>query len=215
MGGASYARRVKALFGSALIGYWPLDEAAGPVAVDRSSQTNDGAYSNVTLSNALAPLFMRTRCPAFNGSNSQVDIYSAGLAADFNGAEGAMGIWLKVSDVADWNTLNLSPFGFQADVANRLFARTGAGSHQLNLFYIAGNISVGSISLQKLNNFNGWLELWFSWSDAANEFNVYCNGLLCEWQKFNAVNFPLAISGEWAGALSSTGANIGTHSASW
>jgi len=210
----NYEAQVKALLGSALTRYFPMDESSGAVGYDRSGNAGNGAYVTVTLADTPAPRFTRTRAPFFNGLGStKLNVYSAAFNAIFNGHEGAFGIWLKNDQL--WSTTNPSVFGFQADNNNRIFARTGGGSDQLNLFYIGGGVSIGSLSLQKLTNFTDWMELWFSWSDAANEFIVFCNGVICEWQKYNGVNFPLALTGVWTGNLDPAQASIGTYSAIW
>jgi hypothetical protein len=210
-----YWQRMNAMFGSAVILNPPFNETGGTVAADKSPQGNNGTYSNVTLSNAAAPSHIGGRCPSFNGSTSVVDFLAAPLVADFNGKEGAIRIPVRVSAGADWAVANYSPFGFQAqDTNNRLFMRTTTtgGGVGFSFFYIAGGSSK-TIQFFKMNNFTDWLDVWLSWSFSGGKVDLYMNGLLCEWEKYNGQTGTLAVTGEWTGDL--TIAKIGMFSAPW
>jgi len=91
----------------------------------------------------------------------------------------------------------------------------GAGSsYGYAIYYNAGGDS-DYLLAQKLNNFSDWIEIWVSWSYSDGKFYVYSNGLVHEWDKWAAVNFPLSLTGAWVGDLGSGYANIGIFSSSW
>src|SRR5260221_304319 len=47
--GPTYISKIIALFGSSLIGYWPLNEQSGSVAFDFSGKSRNGTHTAVTL----------------------------------------------------------------------------------------------------------------------------------------------------------------------
>src|SRR3990170_6915704 len=107
-----YFQHIKRLFGTALIGYWPLDEAAGASTVtDYSGQSNNGTPSNVTFGQAGIG-DGRTSALFVPASSSYVNVYSAGLNTDFNGAEGTLAIWAKVSAAGVWTDAAFKRFVF-------------------------------------------------------------------------------------------------------
>src|SRR5207248_250913 len=60
-----------------LLGYWPLDEAAGPVAADASGSGNHGTHVGApTVSAAVPPTvaFPDPACLVFDGASRYVDI---------------------------------------------------------------------------------------------------------------------------------------------
>lgn len=210
---APYWQRMNSVFGSALILNPPFNETSGTTAFDKSPQGNNGTYAGVTLANASAPSYIGGKCPTFPGATSQVNFLSDGFIADWNGQEGAIRIPLKVSAAADWNTANLSAFGFQAqNTSNRVFIRTSVGNN-MDIYYVAGGTSK-SATLAKMGNFTDWLDCWLAWSLSANELNFYVNGVLCEWGKYNSVTFPLTGLGTFI-TDPLTVATIGTFTARW
>jgi hypothetical protein len=49
----NYKQRVLSVGRGNLIAYWPMDEHSGGVAVDHSPEGNNGAYTGVTLNDAI------------------------------------------------------------------------------------------------------------------------------------------------------------------
>ena len=101
-GAVDYKTKILGLFGSANIQTLPLDETSGTNANDISPQNNDGTYFSVDLANADAPSGIGGKCPYMDGGNEYVTAYSAGLASDFNGAEGSLFVWMKVENAGVW-----------------------------------------------------------------------------------------------------------------
>lgn len=84
-----------------LIQYFRMIETAGTLANDTSSENNDGAYIDVALDAEPSPISDETM-PEFS-ANGLVNLYSAGLVADFDPALGTVVLWLKVLDISIWS----------------------------------------------------------------------------------------------------------------
>ena len=93
-----YHLRVKNLFGSALIAYWPLWETSGTVATDVSGNARHGAHVNDALNNLTFP-FGRG-IPHFDGTNDYINAYTTGLRDAFSGAEGFVSAWVRMDEAA-------------------------------------------------------------------------------------------------------------------
>lgn len=84
-----------------LIQYFRMIETAGTLANDTSSENNDGTYIDAALDAEPSPISDETM-PEFS-ANSLVNLYSAGLVADFDPSLGTVVLWLKVSDISIWS----------------------------------------------------------------------------------------------------------------
>ena len=86
------------------IAYWMMDEKQGAVSYDmvtaRNTGARNGAYTGVTL--GQPGIGDGNTSPLFDGANDFTNIYSASFNAAFNGAEGTLGIWMRVFNVAVW-----------------------------------------------------------------------------------------------------------------
>jgi len=74
-GGSTYIDKVLSIQPANLIGYWPMNDASGAVALDYSGQGNNGAYTGVSLANAPGPDGGNS-CPLFDGTSDFNNIYS-------------------------------------------------------------------------------------------------------------------------------------------
>ena len=84
-----------------LIGLWLQREQSGAVSYDTSVQGNNGVYTGVTLGQPGIPGTGMTSA-GYDGATSYNNIYSAGLASDFNGDEGTLLVTAKVTDIGVW-----------------------------------------------------------------------------------------------------------------
>ena len=177
-----------------LIGYWTLSEPTGATtAEDESGQDNTGTYSNVTLeadgiSDGLTGA-------SFNGNSSYVNIYSAALNSDFDGAEGALLIWGRVANANVWTDSTervLAKLAADADNLVRLYR--SSTNNTLGWEYKAGGtskiVTLGSLSDTE------YMQLLITWSVAADEVRAYRNGV--------QVGTTQTGLGTWAGSLSAT-----------
>lgn len=195
-GGSSptYMDTVKTLFGAGLIQYFPMYETSGTVANDESIENNDGAYTAVTLANAvdfdnrLVPLFV----PA---NSSRVNCYSAALNTDFNGQEGTVMIWFKARDASIWTDGAQRRFWYiAADADNFIEIYKRTTNNSLLWQYKAG----GTSKAATIDAFSptGWTQLLMTWSLTSDAVKVYVNGVQ---QGATATGL-----GTWAGNLASS-----------
>lgn len=196
--GVNYIEKVKNIQSADLILYHPMNETEGSIANDHSPENNDGAYTGVTLADALA--IDGNYCPLFDGANDYNNIYSAALNTDFDGDEGTIMIWGKVSGSGVWTDgayrrlIELGDNGnnkvliTKTDVSNRLLFehKSGGVSKQINLSSISPT---------------NWFQVALTWSKTADEVKAYYNG--------SQTGTTLTGLGTWAGNLGSTTTNIG------
>ena len=169
-----YFQHIKRLFGTALIGYWPLDEAAGASTVtDYSGQSNNGTPSNVTF--GQAGIGDGRTSGSFNGTSSKLNLYSAGLNGDFSGAEGTIAFWAKPSAAGVWTDSTYRWFvEFFVDVNNWVFIRKENTDNTI-LF----NYTAGSTQEQLSVEFSSgpFFHVAMTWSAAADAVVYYLNGI--------------------------------------
>jgi len=182
-----------------LIGYWTLSEPTGATtAEDESDQSNAGTYSDVTL--AADGIGDGLTGASFDGNSSYVDIYSAALNSDFDGAEGALLIWGRVANANVWTDGTervLATLGADADNLVRLYR--SSTNNTLGWEYKAGGTSklltLGSLSDTE------YIQLLITWSAAADEVRAYCNGV--------QVGTTQTSLGTWAGNLNAALCTLG------
>lgn len=192
----NYFQRVRGMFGSNVIAYWQLNETTGVTAFDSSGNGRNGAYRNtagvlngVTL--GQTGIGDGKTSVAFDGVNGYCNIYSAGLASAFNGAEGSVLFWLKGATGVFSDGVLRRIFDLRSDINNRVLAEKTA-LNVFNLEYIAG----GTQRLQAvIPDTTNWMSLAITWSVAANEVKFYKNGA----QVGSTVVPPT-----WSGSLAST-----------
>lgn len=195
---AQYSDKVLAL---SPIAYWPLWEAAGSQAADISGNGLHGIYSDVTL--GQPGIGDGETCPYFDGINDWIDLYSAGLAGVYNGAEGSILIWVKAFVDTIWD-----------DGANNYMINLRAGS---NNFMTLFNSSADSMNFQlrsggtyrtRSENAAEYTTAWYCfgmiWSEAGDFHRGYKNG--------SQVGVDLNGLGTWAGPLVSTATLLGRYS---
>lgn len=157
-----YADKVKTLFGTSLIGYWPMDEASGATAVDASGNNRNGAYVGMTLANTTGPF--SGSAPYSDGATGINNVYSAGLAGAINGAAGSLMLWAKI-EAATWtDATGRYLASFRVDAQNYFQVRRGTENNQINFEYRAGNIVEFGAAVTSATN---WIHLAMTWDRAA------------------------------------------------
>ena len=97
----AYAERILATESADLLAYWPLWEASGSVADNlEGTAARDGAYTGVTLGEP--GIGDGATCPWWDGANDYLDVYSVSLSDNFDGNEGTIFWWMKVTDADTW-----------------------------------------------------------------------------------------------------------------
>ena len=160
----------------ALITYHPLVEQANAVAYDWAGLELDGAITGATLG-ATGP---GDDLPAmsFDGVNDDVNLLGAGLIAAFNGAEGSVCIWGKVSAAGVWtdSTFRIM-LRYDVNSSNLLFIRKSSTDNTLQFTYIAGAVTV---SFDHTFSDTGWFHVAMTFSASADEVKCYVNGVVVQ-----------------------------------
>lgn len=191
----AYVRRVLA---TGPIAYWPLSERTGSVAYDASGNGLHGTYTGVTLGH---PGIGDGRTAGyFNGGYTFVEVFSAGLASRFSGAEGAVLVWAMVPS-ATWSDGAIRrAISFSADSNN--FGLIWKYTNFMNSYFTAGGTN-RSYSMGQ-DGRTSWMPIMVIWS---------VMGGYVRWALDGVVVNTGAAPGAWAGALSSARIGI-TSSAS-
>lgn len=113
----TYKQHVLRVQPANLVAYWPLSETSGSVADNaEGTAARDGAYDTVGTLLNNTPFDALTGAPYFDGTtNSEVNVYTASLAAAINLNSITINTWIKPTAAA-W-----------LDATNRTFINIGAG----------------------------------------------------------------------------------------
>ena len=192
-----YQQKLKDLFGSSIIGYWPGNEPSGSIAYDLSGRGFHGAYTGVTL--GQPGIGDGLTCPLYDGIGDYNNVYSEGLNSAFNNAEGTIAIWAKVSGVGVWTDATArGAISIGADGNNRVRITRTTTNNQMSLVYAANaafetvNVTVSSLD---------WMHFVLTWSVSADQVKAYYNG--------GQTGSTLGTLGVWAGAIAATHCVIG------
>lgn len=194
-GRQTYAQKVLTIAPANLLAYWPLNEASGTQITDLSGSSRHGVYTGVDLAQSQPPFI----CPLWDGVNDVGNVYSAGLAGAFNKDEGSAVLWYKVNSsgvLSDATARRL--LSLRADASNVVALHRTTTNNQFTCTYSAGGTAK---SVNITNTSVAWQHVAITWSKAADQMIVYLNGT-----QTGATQTGLGV---WAGALASTGCNIG------
>ena len=192
-----YFQHIKRLFGTALIGYWPVDEAAGASTVtDYSGQANDGTPSNVTF--GQAGIGDGRTSGSFNGTSSYVDVYSAGFVADFTPSELSVVGWLKVA-TGEWDSATQRRI-INIQTSTSLLTIRKSAANTLQALYNGGgttdSVAVGGQTSED------WICFGLTVSVSADQLKFFLGGV-----QAGATQTGI---GTWGGTLISSAAVIGS-----
>ena len=199
--GGTYAERVLAY--SPLI-YFPLNELSGTNAANLGSlgASADGTYTGATLNNAPGP-DGKDGAPLFDGTDDNVNIYTAALATAFDGDEGTLMLWQKVYSAAVW-TDDTYRFGLILgyNTSNRIQLLKGndADSNELVASRRASNTNKKASTAVTPT---AWFHHAITWSTTADEQRNYYAG-----SQYGTTQTSL---GSWTGTLADTWCYIGAY----
>ena len=189
----TYSQKVLATASANLLVYFICGEASGTV-MQEEKNNYDGAYTGVTLGET--GIGDGNTCPWWDAANDYGNIYTAGLAGVFNGAEGTMAAWFKMNSAAVWaDGVQRYIYRLSADSNNRIDFTKQAVANTLRLRYIAGAVD-DNVSSTTLGATTAWFHLGLTWSVSADQVIAYINGV--------QDGATLTGLGTWAGALGST-----------
>lgn len=192
-------------YASGLVALWQLKETSGTTATDASPNALNGTYGGgFTLNAALAPVD-GYNAPSFDGSTGRVNIYSAGLNTNFNGAENTTLVWGQVNGSADWTDGSQHQLlCIRVDVNNRLELRKTTTNNQLSAIVVSGATTKQVTSTA--NTPTTWFMFSMTNSKAADQLKAYYNGV-----QLGSTQTGLGV---WAGALASANCAIAATSSS-
>lgn len=193
-----YINKVLGIEPANLIAYWPQNEASG-ITADNAEGTvaRDGTYTSVAL--GQLGIGDGNTCPLYDGAASILNIYSASLRDAFNGDEGTLAVWARVSGAGVWTDgTTRYVVNLRVDANNYIYIIRSSVNNTLLYRYMAGGtLEANAITLSD----TGWIHLAMTWSAAADEVKYYLNG-----SPEGATDTAL---GTWAGNLSSSNTVIG------
>lgn len=192
-----YAKRLKALFGSSLIAYYPLDETIGTTAYDKSGNGRNGTYANATLG-YYTNTFGRPS-PKFSGTNSTVNFYSTSFASAFNGSEGSMFGRFYPTDTVWTDAANRRLFNITGDANNYIDIRKFSTVNVLVFEYDSGS---SLKQVQKPFAKQAWFDVGITWSASNNRVRFYVNGIKTD---------ELTGLGVWSGAMNTDQVRIASN----
>jgi hypothetical protein len=199
------ANRYDSKLKDGLIQYLQLDEISGSTADDASAEGNDATYSaGVVLDAADAPV-AGDRMVVLDGDD-HINLYSAGLDADFDPDEGSFVLWAKASDGSIWTDGSFQMlFRLLVDGSNFIQCYKSDVDNQLVLSHVAGgtNRTVTITNVASITSTNVFC-IAGTWSKSAGRVRFYLNGTL-ESSDSSAL-------GTWAGSLDSTVCCLGAQS---
>ncbi len=174
-----YSAKLLGIQNSNLIAYFPFNETSGTTADNlEGTADRDGTYNNVTLNqtgigdgNGAAQII-----PA--NSSSSVDFDTASYVSAFNGDEGTVAVWLKVSGVGVWTDGDfLTMCTCRVDGDNEfLLSKSNSGSpNDLRWHYAAGGTAETITSAVHAST-TGWFHMAITWSAAGDIVRAYFNG---------------------------------------
>jgi hypothetical protein len=168
----SYTAKVLALFGTAIVAYWDLNDQAGTAAVDIKNGLN-GTISGATL--GQPGIGDGKTAMSFDGTDDYIDIYSAGLNTGFSGLLGAMSIWMKVAAAGVWTdgANRASMAVATAGSGRNMYFRKKSDNNTLRAIY-EDNASLKNVEITATTT--AWFHLGIDWSKAADEVRVWFNG---------------------------------------
>jgi hypothetical protein len=186
-----YYLKLKRMFGTSLIGLWPLSELSGLVSVDISGKGNNGVSNNLAL--GYSGIGDGKTCAYFNTDPNYVNLLSTGLISAFNGAEGSALFWGRAFSTGIWSEAVIRYFlHLRGDLNNHVKIYKSATPNQV-VIKLRGTATEKTFTLTGINpglsNFN----FGFTWSYAANEAKAYYYG--------NQQDATQTGLGVWVGAL--------------
>ena len=161
---------------------------------------HNGVYSNVTLGQPGIG-DGRTSALFVPASGSYVNLFSAGLAADFNATELTFSVWAKVSAAGVWTDSTFRTLMiFRADSNNEMEIYKPSANNQLGIEYLGSGTTDFAVTSSYANTY--WQHIALTLSKSADELKGYVNGV-----QAMATQSTL---GTWSGAL--TQAILGAYS---
>lgn len=190
------AKRIAAICGTSLVAHWGLQEKSGATAIDSGFRHLNGTHTGVTL-NQPGP--GRSTSGLYDGSSDFTNVYSAALAAAFNGSAGTIGIWAKIPTTGIWtDTVRRRMIQFYVNGSNYVHIIKSGTDNTIEFAYNAGGTS------ELVNATQSSLAFVFyalTWDKPAEAVKAYMNG--------SQTGTTQTSLGSWSGTPAATNSLIG------
>jgi len=181
----TYIEKIIDLFGSNIVGYWPLNESSGSSITDVVNGRN-GTYGGTPLyQNTL--FGSETYHTNFN-SLASGNLFSTSLANNFPSSEGMLSVFSKRNAWTDGVARTFASFSVNSN--NLVYILRSAVNNQVQWQYKAGGV-VKTIPIAA--NSNDWCEYGISWSKSSDIVQCYLNG--------ESFYYPFTGLGSWTGTI--------------
>ena len=188
------------VMGTGPIAYWPQSESSGLVARCLTNPAMNGTYSGVTLANDNTGPF-GTPAPFYDGATSYNDVFSAALAAAFNGQELTVAAWAKVNAVGVWtDAADRRVTRLIADANNYATMRKGPANNTADWFFSGGGVA--DTYAEAPISITDWFHVAITVSRTADRIDYWINGA--------SVGNDVGV-GLWAGPLVAANCCIGAR----
>lgn len=183
-----------------LLALYVLNDAGATIA-DTSGNSFDGTYTSVTVQGATGPDGQLTA--VWDGINDYGDIFSAPLAAAYNGAQLTLSIWFQVANTGVWTdgaARTLWSMGQDGNNRSRIEKRTVNNTVQ---WLREGNNITDSVSDAGFSGSLAWHQATFTVNESGDVLRAILDGA--------QTGIDQGGLGAYAGSIVATLANIGAR----
>lgn len=164
----------RAYLATSPIVFYPLDEASGTVAYDRSGNGFHSTYENISVGNATFP--DGSPCSSWDTATSMIQMYPTGFYPSLNKSEGTLEAWVKAVDASLWSNGNFGAIWEAYHSGQTIRIVKTATLNQLRFTHD------GNGTIRQLDYNTGGLLTWFhvalTWSIINARVRAYLNGSL-------------------------------------
>lgn len=201
MGGAGYYSKLRQVFKTNLLAYFPLNEPSGNDINEKVAARN-GTSANLTR-NAVGYKGSASTW----GATSYANIYTA--ASQLNVNEGSIMLWVKMSKIlwANATTYKIVDLRWTGVLDELIISKHGA-TKALRVGITRNGVSkYEDLSCPYNDN---WMNICFTWSTVANKIVGYINGVKF-WENYNTTAIGTHSGAALRSDLSGLGSGYGTQ----
>lgn len=165
-----YTNKIKSLFGSSLIGYWPLNEASGTVAYDASGNGCNANYTGPAL--GQPGIGDGNTCPLWDGVDDYASCSHTNLVAAYNVNEGSHMGWAKAFNASVWTDGTRRPIFWPWGTARGNSIERDYDNNTMRS-YMESMYALDHTPINTLD----WFHIAVTWSQSANKIKLYINGV--------------------------------------
>ena len=168
---------IRAILGSNLVAFYPLNDFEGTTAKDHSGANTHVTLSPSDITHVPSPFDEVNSAMKFAGTNSFINLVA--IKDKFNGNTGAIFFDMKYEDLSEWQVGSKRLFSFYKDGNNRLWGGTGVAA--LNVSRYANGVlkTVTFTNQQTAANgvaFDKPFQVLATWN--RTNLDLYINGIL-------------------------------------